>query len=93
MTTDQLKTIPLFADLSEAAVAILAGVAEEASFKDEEVIFDEGDEGDAVYFIAEGAVRIEKRVGDAESKRKTLAIMSSTSLEPLPTVMHAASTS
>jgi CRP/FNR family cyclic AMP-dependent transcriptional regulator len=36
---------------------------------------DEGDVGNAVYFIAEGAVKIEKRIEASGTEAKTLAIL------------------
>lgn len=75
MNSEDLKSIPLFHELSDDALAKLSEVAEEQSFTDGQAVFKEGDEGDALYFIADGAVKIEKAVGDAGSKNKTLAII------------------
>ncbi len=75
MNADNLKSIPLFQDLGSDALSKLAAVTEEKSFADQEIIFNEGDDGDAVYFIIEGAVRIEKRIAADNDATKTLTII------------------
>lgn len=75
MTADDLKQISLFRDLSDALLQRLSHVVEEQELADEATIFSEGDAGNAVYFIATGAVRIEKRIEAGGTKSKTLAIL------------------
>lgn len=74
MNPQELQTIAVFQALDETARARLASVLEEREFADGQIVFAEGDPGDAMYFILSGSVRIEKRTG-AASAQKTLAIL------------------
>ena len=53
-----LKNVRFFKDASEHDLEEFAAVFQEAYFKDDEDIFYEGDEGDAIYLIVDGKVRI-----------------------------------
>lgn len=54
-----LKQVPLFREVPAEDVAALLPIAEEVSFRDGETIIRQGDAGDALYLIVEGAVGIE----------------------------------
>lgn len=75
MNADDLKQIPLFRDLGQATLQRLSEVIEPQTLSDGDTIFNEGDAGNAVYFIAEGAVKIEKRIEAGGTEAKTLAIL------------------
>lgn len=66
---DDLKTLPLFSDLSEEVLTKIAAVITEKTYSDKEVIFKEGDKGDIFYIIKAGEVLI--------VKTKILAILQS----------------
>lgn len=53
-----LKKMSLFVDLTRREMKIVAGFMHERTFLHNEVIYDEGDEGQALYFILEGRVVI-----------------------------------
>jgi len=55
---DRLSMIPLFVDLSAAELNILAGLLHTREYVAEEVIFDEGEVGHALYVILQGQVTI-----------------------------------
>jgi len=76
MNSQELKTIRAFQGLDDGALANLARVLTERTWTDGELVFAEGEPGDCMYFIAEGAVRLEKRA-DAGSGtvRKTIGIL------------------
>ena len=53
-----LKKMSLFADLSSREMRIVDGYLHKRHFRKHEVVFDEGDEGQAIYFILDGEVLI-----------------------------------
>jgi CRP/FNR family transcriptional regulator, cyclic AMP receptor protein len=53
-----LKKMSLFVDLTRRELKIVSGFMHERTFLQDEVIYDEGDEGQALYFIIEGRVLI-----------------------------------
>ncbi|HUK56237.1 MAG TPA: cyclic nucleotide-binding domain-containing protein [Nitrospiria bacterium] len=55
-----LKTVPFFQELSEDELKKLTEVMEEKSFKKGEIIFNEGEEGKALYLLVEGEVEVVK---------------------------------
>ena len=55
-----LKTVPFFQELSEDELMMLAQVMEERTFKKGEIIFNEGEEGKALYLLIEGEVEVVK---------------------------------
>ncbi|MDJ0923625.1 MAG: ATP-binding protein [Acidimicrobiia bacterium] len=63
---DVLRRIPLFADLPEEDLDILASGACEESVAAGEVVFNEGDEGDRACVILEGEVEVVKASGARE---------------------------
>ena len=57
-TTDVLKKVPLFSDLSEAEVARFAEVTREREYPKNSVILFEDDPGDALYIVSVGQVKV-----------------------------------
>jgi CRP-like cAMP-binding protein len=53
-----LKALPLFSDLSVRDLKIVQGVLHEREYLAGEVIFDEGDDGNALYIVRTGRVLI-----------------------------------
>ncbi len=53
-----LKGVELFKDGTDDDLMTVASICKEIHFNDDEDIFVEGDDGDAVYFIVDGKVRI-----------------------------------
>jgi CRP/FNR family cyclic AMP-dependent transcriptional regulator len=53
-----LKKMSLFVDLTRREMKIVSGFMHERSFMQDEIVYDEGDEGQALYFILEGKVLI-----------------------------------
>ena len=56
----ELKAIPFFQELSEEELKKLTQVMKEKTYKKGEIIFNEGDEGKALYVLAEGEVEVIK---------------------------------
>ena len=59
-TTEQLKQVPFFSGLSDAALAEIAKAAREKTFDKGQMIFFEHDPCDGFYFIRSGSVKIYK---------------------------------
>jgi CRP-like cAMP-binding protein len=55
-----MKGVDLFRDISGEEVSHVAQIAEEIEYGSEQTIFDEGDVGDSMFIIVDGAVRIHK---------------------------------
>ena len=55
---NELKKLSLFVDLSFREMKIIDGFMHERSYLKDEVVFDEGEEGQAIYFILAGKVLI-----------------------------------
>jgi hypothetical protein len=55
-----LKKIDLFRRIRGDDLARIANIAEEISFNEAEIVFNEGDSGDALYLIVSGKVKIHK---------------------------------
>ena len=53
-----LGSLRLFIDLSPRELGILAGFMHDRRYQRDEVVFDEGEEGQAIYFILAGEVAI-----------------------------------
>ncbi len=53
-----LKNVPLFSTMPPDTLAWVAGVADETSCPSGQTIFEKGSEGDSMYVIADGSVRI-----------------------------------
>ncbi len=63
---ERLHGLSLFVNLTPAELRIVDGLLHERSYLAGEVIFDEGEEGQAIYIIASGEVLISRRdPGDA----------------------------
>ena len=58
---ERLHTLSLFVNLTPAELRIVDGLLHERDFLEGEVIFDEGDEGQAIYIIASGEVLIARQ--------------------------------
>ena len=54
MTLDELRRVPLFADLSEQDLERLYQMAKTISMQPGELVFEEGSLGDALYVILDG---------------------------------------
>lgn len=63
----------IFRDVDESAVDRLAGVAQLRSLERGQLLFSQGDDGNALYAVASGLVRI--WIGGAAGKELTLAMM------------------
>lgn len=59
---DQLKKIPLFGDLTSKELERIGTICQEEKFPRGEHVFEEKDEGDKIYIITDGEVRISKFV-------------------------------
>lgn len=55
---EALSLVPLFRDVSAADLAMLAGAVRSRRFRRGEVVFHQGDPGDALYVVVEGRVKI-----------------------------------
>jgi CRP/FNR family cyclic AMP-dependent transcriptional regulator len=53
-----LKSLDLFADIPEHELLPLASLLEDKSLSEGECLFQKGDEGDAMYIILDGSIRI-----------------------------------
>lgn len=67
----KLLQIPIFRGLTEKQAAAVLEIAEERALKEGEAIFAEGDAGDGLYVLLEGAVEIQKR--DHSGRSQALA--------------------
>lgn len=56
--------IPLFSELNEKELQEILAIAERRSFKRDEIILNEGEAGDSIYFIIAGEVGVFKKVGN-----------------------------
>ncbi len=64
-----LKQVPFFASMTVEQLRTLAGIAEEQYYGQEEVIFAEGDPGEAIYVIVGGRVGIEREPKEGRVQR------------------------
>jgi signal transduction histidine kinase len=60
---DELRRVPLFADLSEEDLEQLYRMAKTISIRPGELLFDEGAPGDTLYVILDGELEVTKRQG------------------------------
>lgn len=58
-----LRSVPIFAPLSNRELSIISQIAHVRSYLDGEIIFEEGDEGLGMYVVLEGAVLLRRRAG------------------------------
>ena len=63
---EQLRTVPLFTDLTESDLAALAAHTSIVALGAGETLFDEGDEGDHAYIVTSGEIDIVKISGQRE---------------------------
>jgi CRP-like cAMP-binding protein len=75
MNPEELKRIPVLQSMDSAALGRLAAALEELKYIDGATVFAQGDPGDAMYFVAEGHVRVELRTDSEGHTYKTLAIL------------------
>ena len=75
MKAQDLKCISLFAEIEDKLLERLAMVVTEQTLKDGELIFSEGDTGDAICCIAKGMVRVDKRIDKEKETMRTLGIL------------------
>jgi signal transduction histidine kinase len=61
VTLDELRRVPLFADLSEEDLEQLYRMAETVSIPAGELVFEEGSLGDALYVVLDGELEVSKR--------------------------------
>lgn len=70
---ERLRGLSLFVNLTPAELQIVDGLLHERSYLEGEVIFDEGEEGQAIYIVASGEVLISRQeqwdANDAEPPR------------------------
>lgn len=69
----RLKTLSLFATLTPAELKIVDGLLHERSFLADEIIFDEGEDGQALYVLLSGRVRVSR---SRESQTEVIAELS-----------------
>ena len=72
-TQDFLATVPLFRGVPDRALEVAASVVQRRRFEADTVLFREGDEGEALYILSRGMVKLSKV--DLEGHEKTLAIL------------------
>ena len=58
---ERLKHLSLFVNLTPGELQIVDGLLHERNYLDGEVIFDEGEEGQAIYIVASGEVLISRQ--------------------------------
>ena len=68
---EKLRALALFVELSSAELAIVDGLLHERDCLKDEVIFDEGEDGQAIYIVIEGEVLI-CRQGEPQTGRLAL---------------------
>ncbi|MGE5468873.1 MAG: cyclic nucleotide-binding domain-containing protein [Ignavibacteria bacterium] len=65
---ERLRALSLFVGLTPRELAIVDGLLHERDFLKDEVVFDEGEDGQAIYIVLDGSVLI-CRQGDPEAGR------------------------
>jgi CRP-like cAMP-binding protein len=70
-----LRSVELFKDFSDQELERFTGVVEQLELSLGDMLFEEGDPGDALYIIEEGAVRIFKTIDKASGDEKSLALL------------------
>jgi CRP/FNR family cyclic AMP-dependent transcriptional regulator len=68
MNRDLLKKIYLFQNLTNSDLDQVLKIAERESFKAGDLIFKEGDQGDKLYIIMSGQVRISRKMHSGEEE-------------------------
>ena len=72
-TQNFLASVPLFRGVPDRALEVAASVVQRRRFEADTVLFREGDEGEALYILSRGMVKLSKV--DLEGHEKTLAIL------------------
>jgi len=70
-----LEKVSMFKNLSQEALNHIAEISETISFYEDQTIFNDSQEADALYIIKNGQVRIEQNYRDG--RKKTLAVLTS----------------
>jgi CRP/FNR family transcriptional regulator, cyclic AMP receptor protein len=70
-----LEKVSMFQKLSRVALNHIAEISETISFYEDQTIFNDSEEADALYIIKNGQVRIEQNYRDG--RKKTLAVLTS----------------
>lgn len=68
-----LRSVPLFAELEDRHIHALSAMLAERRYRKGSVVFFEGDPGDALFIVSQGAVKIYRVAEDG--REKTLAIL------------------
>ena len=63
---DELRQVPLLADLTEEDLERLYGMAETVSIPAGQLVLQEGDPGDSLYVVLDGELEVTKRHGEQE---------------------------
>lgn len=61
---DRLRALSLFQDLDPGELDIVASLLHEREYLEHEVLFDEGEEGHAIYIVISGHVTIRRSAGN-----------------------------
>ena len=65
---ERLRSLSLFINLTPRELKIVDSLLHEREFLKDEVIFDEGEEGQAIYIIVEGSVLICRQIKSADTQ-------------------------
>ena len=71
---ERIRTLSLFVDLAPSELRLVEGLMHERSYLANEVIFDEGEEGHAIYIVLDGEVTITRTVNDKTSEIARLGV-------------------
>ncbi len=66
MTADELRSIPLFADASDAGLARIAAASGEMTAAAGQIVALEGDPGSGMFVIVDGTAKVEWRGGSVD---------------------------
>jgi CRP/FNR family transcriptional regulator len=69
---DVLSGLPLFAALDDDAGAALRGAMKREHFTRGDIVFDEGDQGDKLYAVIEGKIKIARTAADGRESLQTV---------------------
>ncbi|MFH1825331.1 MAG: cyclic nucleotide-binding domain-containing protein [Candidatus Firestonebacteria bacterium] len=70
-----IKRIKLFSCLADDEALYLKSIGRKVNFKEDQVIFEEGSEGDAFYAVISGKIKITKKSQIEESNEEVLALI------------------
>lgn len=73
---EALRKVPLFANFSDAMLEKFSSTFRRSSYGAGDIVFKEGSEGDTLFILVSGQVAIEKKLDEAGSSFKQLAILS-----------------